>query len=93
MEPTDTPFRNGENAVRRIDDVVFVMNPDTSELHSFKGIGGRIWELSDGSHTVQAITGVIVDEYEVERETAERDVLEFLQELQAKDLIRLEPSA
>jgi Coenzyme PQQ synthesis protein D (PqqD) len=85
----DTPTRNDENAVRQIEDVVFVMNPDTSELHSFNEVGHRIWDLVDGSRTVATIVETIVDEYEIDRETAEDDVLKFLQRLQDKDVVRI----
>ena len=86
---SDTPTRNDENAVRQIEDVVFVMNPDTSELHSFNDVGHRVWDLVDGSRTVATIVAAIADEYEVDRQTAENDVLEFLQKLQDKDVVRI----
>ena len=89
MKLSDTPTRNDENAVRQIEDVIFVMNPDTSELHSFNEVGRRIWDLVDGLRTVQTIVETIADEYEVDGQTAEDDVLEFLQKLQDKDVVRI----
>ncbi len=89
MEFTDVPARNDQNAVRQIEDVIFVMNPDTSELHSFNGVGRSVWELVDGSRTVAIIAEAIIEQYEVDRRTAETDVLAFLQELQDKDLVRV----
>jgi hypothetical protein len=86
---TDTPVRNDDNAVRQIEDTVFVMNPDTSELHSFNEVGRRIWELVDGSRTVATIVEVIIEEFEIDARTAESDALEFLDELLNKDLVRV----
>lgn len=89
MRLTDTPVRNDDYAVRQIEDTVFVMNPDTSELHSFNEVGRRIWELADGSRTVAAIADAIGEEFEVDAQTAQNDALEFLGELLSKDLIRV----
>ncbi len=89
MKLTDTPVRNDDNAVRQIEDTVFVMNPDTSELHSFNEVGRRIWELVDGSRTVATIVEVIIEEFEIDARTAESDALEFLDELLNKDLVRV----
>ncbi len=89
MKLTDTPVRNDDYAVRQIEDTVFVMNPDTSELHSFNEVGRRIWELTDGSRTVAAISEAIAEEFEVDAQTAQDDALEFLDELLSKDLIRI----
>jgi hypothetical protein len=86
---TDTPVRNDDNAVRQIEDTVFVMNPDTSELHSFNEVGRRIWELVDGSRTVATIVEVIIEEFEIDAQTAESDALEFLGVLLDKDLVRV----
>jgi hypothetical protein len=86
---TDTPVRNDDNAVRQIEDTVFVMNPDTSELHSFNEVGRRIWELVDGSRTVTTIVEVIIEEFEIDAQTAESDALEFLGVLLDKDLVRV----
>jgi hypothetical protein len=86
---TDTPVRNDDNAVRKIEDTVFVMNPDTSELHSFNEVGCRMWELADGSRTVAAIAEAIVEEFAVDAQTAQTDALEFLGELNSKDLVRV----
>jgi hypothetical protein len=86
---TDTPVRNDDNAVRQIEDTVFVMNPDTSELHSFNEVGRRVWELVDGSRTVATIVEVIIEEFEIDAQTAESDALEFLGELLNKDLVRV----
>ena len=89
MRLTDTPVRNDDYAVRQIEDTVFVMNPDTSELHSFNEVGRRIRELADGSRTVAAIADAIGEEFEVDAQTAQNDALEFLGELLSKDLIRV----
>ena len=89
MKLTDKPVPNDSNAVRTIEDVVFVMNPDTSELHSFNEVGARIWQLLDGSRTVADVAGMIVEEYDVDEATAQQDVIDFLKALHEKNLVNV----
>jgi pyrroloquinoline quinone biosynthesis protein D len=89
MNLTDTPTQNLETAARKIDDLFYVMNPDTSELHNFNEVGTRIWELIDGQRTVADIAAVLTQEYEVDGATVEADLLEFLTSLQGKGLIEI----
>jgi hypothetical protein len=89
VQLSDKPAQNEETAARRIDDAVFVIHPDTSELHQLSEVASRIWELADGEHTVAEIVDVVVGEYDVDRGLAENDALEFLSSLLEKDLIRL----
>lgn len=89
MNISDKPAQNSDTAVRKIDDVFYVMHPDTSELHNFNEVASRVWELVDGQRTVAEIATVITDEYEVEPAVAEKDVLAFLDELLQKDLIKV----
>jgi pyrroloquinoline quinone biosynthesis protein D len=86
---SDKPLQNSDMAVRKIDDVFYVMHPDTSELHNFNEVATRVWELVDGQRTVAEIVAVITDEYEVEPAEAESDILAFLDQLLQKDLIRV----
>ena len=89
MKITDKPLQNTDTAVRKIDDVFYVMHADTSELHNFNEVATRVWELVDGQRTVADIVGAITDEYEVTPAVAEADILAFLDELLQKDLIRV----
>ena len=89
MKLTDRPARNDANAIREIDGVAFVLEPDTGELHSFNAVGCRIWELVDGAHTVESVVVVISEEYEVDHGTALDDVIEFLDQLQEKGIVRV----
>jgi hypothetical protein len=52
-------------------------------------VGGRIWELIDGQRTLGAIRDIIIDEFEVSNEQAEKDLIEFLQQLEQVGAVRL----
>jgi len=89
VNSSDKPVQNTDTAARKIDDVFYVVHPDTSELHNFNEVATRVWELIDGQRTVADIAAAIADEYEVEPAVAQADILTFLGELLQKDLIQL----
>ena len=55
---------------------------DVVNIYTMNTVGARIWELLDGQTTIAQIRETIVNEYEVEPEVAEPDILEFLAELE-----------
>jgi len=89
MDMTSVPSQNPDTAARLIDDKVFVLHPDTSELHALNEVGARIWDLADGVRAVADIVAAVEAEYDVSAQTAETDTVTFLDELAAKGLITL----
>ncbi len=87
IELTDTVTRHPDAFSRTIQDMEIVLQSGRSELHSFNRVGARVWELVDGHHTAADIVDVVVAEYDVDRATAEADVLELLDRLAEKQLI------
>jgi pyrroloquinoline quinone biosynthesis protein D len=64
-------------------------------LHTFEGpegvseVGERIVELIDGKRSVAGMVEVLLQEFEVSREVAEADTLEFITELFRKKVLEL----
>jgi hypothetical protein len=58
---------------------------DLESIYTLSGTGVRIWELIDGRLTGRDLRDRIVEEFEVEPEQAEADLIEFLLELQEID--------
>ncbi len=82
----DRPLR-AESAFRRYGEqgwVVHLKDPANTLLND---AGARIFELLDGRHSVQEIATTISEEFEVGLEQARQDVLEFLGELQANQML------
>lgn len=50
--------------------------------------GLSIWELCDGSHTVEEIAQALTQEYDVAIDQARADCQEFLEDLTAKGLLQ-----
>lgn len=78
--------RNKDVAWRVIENEAILISAEDSMLHSLDEVGTRIWELADGSNTVGDIVEKIFEEYEVDRETAETDVVEFVTNLSSEKL-------
>ncbi|HXF04505.1 MAG TPA: PqqD family protein [Blastocatellia bacterium] len=66
---------------------------DLSSIYSLNELGAFIWEALDGRRTVEDIIECVVREYDVAREDAERDVIEYLATLeQIGVIVRCFPS-
>ncbi len=53
-------------------------------------VGATVWAILATPTRVSAVVAGVVAEFDVEQETAERDVLALLEELRARALIRVE---
>lgn len=73
------PTRAQDVAARIIDGNAVLVSPESSQLFWLNPVATRIWELADGSNTVSDIAGQLCEEFEVERERAEKDVREMVQ--------------
>jgi hypothetical protein len=82
--------RDPDAAWRVFEDGAVIVTPQESVMHSLNPVGTRIWELADGTLTVNEILDVIVEEFEVDRESAEQDVLQFCRALADKGMLAIE---
>jgi hypothetical protein len=84
-------YRKNPDMVSRLIGDEFILVPirrnvaDLESVFTLGGTGVRVWELIDGRLTGRELCDRIVEEFEVEPEQAEADVLEFLRELQEID--------
>lgn len=82
------PCRNEKECIWRvIDNETVIFAEDGQWLHQLNGIGHEIWNMCDGTVSIEEITNKICDEFEVENSTALNDVLSFIKELSHKNLI------
>ena len=89
----DVPRVHGETALQKVGGRWVAATPD-DQLHSFEGpdgavseVGERIVELIDGQRSVGQIVLVLVEEFEVPREVAESDTLNFIELLAGKHVL------
>ena len=61
---------------------------DVESIFTMNEVAGRIWELIDREKSLSEIKDVIVDEFEVSPEAAEKDLIEFIDQLEQIGAIR-----
>ena len=77
-----------DSAWRTLEGRAVVLSGHDGMLRMLEEVGTRLWELLDENRTVYEISKILLDEYDVEAEVLEKDVLEFLNDLKAKGMIK-----
>lgn len=77
---------NSQVIDRVVDGEALLIDLQTGNYFSLNAVGTRIWESLDGSMTVQDIIHMVVDEYDVDVERAEADVLTLVNDLISEGL-------
>jgi Coenzyme PQQ synthesis protein D (PqqD) len=67
-----------------------ILNLRSSMYHGLNPTGTKAWELLAEPRTVAEIRDALLEEYDVQTEQCERDVIGLLQELLAQGLITVE---
>jgi len=82
----ERPKRHYAVRFRRVGDRYIVASG--SKTFELEAVAARIWEMCDGRHNPTRMASEIASMYDVDGETAGRDVRDFLDELEAEGLIR-----
>ena len=88
MDFLEKVYKKSESIVsRRIGDeyILVPIRQDVGDLESIYTLNetaARIWELTDGETQVRRIKERIVEEFEVDPEEAEKDLMEHLRQLE-----------
>jgi pyrroloquinoline quinone biosynthesis protein D len=92
---SDVPRVHGETALQKVGGRWVAATPD-DQLHSFEladgevsEVGERVVELIDGKRSVADIVEALLKEFEVSREVAESDTLDFIGLLADKRVLTL----
>jgi hypothetical protein len=73
-----------------IDDEKVMMSVEKGEYYSLDPIGSRIWELIEKPIKVSELIDALLLKYDVDRETCERDVFAFLEELHGDGTVQVQ---
>jgi hypothetical protein len=84
------PIPNPNVVGRIVDGEAVLVLPERGEVKVLNDVGSRIWELTDGSRTIREIANLIFQEFDVVVDTAEQDTLEFVSDILAQGILRLE---
>ncbi|MDY6932297.1 MAG: PqqD family protein [Halobacteriota archaeon] len=86
------PLRSEELVWRVIEDEIVILTSDGREIHTLNKVGGSIWEMADGTMSLDDIASKICDLFDVSLETAREDVIEFAKELSDKNILNIKDS-
>jgi hypothetical protein len=84
--PEDRP-RKVDSAFRRYGEQAWVVRLKDPSNTLLNEVAARVFELLDGRNRVQDVVQTVSSEFEVDPDQARQDVLEFLDELRANDLL------
>jgi methyltransferase-like protein len=54
---------------------------DMNSVYTLNETGAFIWEQIDGKRSVQEIISVLIEEYEIDNESASKDVFAFIENM------------
>ena len=74
-------------------DEVAILGLKSGVYYGLDPVGARIWTLLQAPTTVAQIKQTLLQEYEVEPERCQRDLLELLNQLAAENLITVKDAA
>lgn len=79
--------------VRDLDGEVFLFAGSGDRLHALDDLGSFIWRLLDGRRPLREVLDAILAEYDVAREIAARDLLQFVDSLAEQGVVQLKPGS
>lgn len=83
--------RNGEIIFAALGDEGVTLNVDTGRYHYLSDVGTRIWELLETPISAAALSAELVEEFEVDADTSDAAVAEFLGKLADRGLVHVVP--
>ncbi len=75
---------------QEIDEETIILDSETQEYFSINEIGKVIWSLIEEKKNLEEIKAEMLDMYEVPQEQIEKDLLNFIQALEQKGLIKID---
>ena len=82
-----TITRNEELLSGEIEQEIVIMNLDSGSYHVINKTGQRIWELLEEPMSAAEICSTISEEYEVDTQNCQEEVLKFLADLQSRQIV------
>ncbi|HVC83358.1 MAG TPA: PqqD family protein [Chloroflexota bacterium] len=80
-------LRNQNVLARPGESALILLNPRNGEYYTLDEVGGQIWDLCDGAHTVAEMVAAISAEFDAPITEIETDVHELLSDLASEQLV------
>ena len=81
--------QDSEPIASRVEDEVVLMSMRAGTLFGLGAVGSEIWNLIEAPCRVGDICAALVRDFDVDAATCEREVLDFLETLVARELVRI----
>jgi len=78
-----------ENVYCNIEDEVVILDLGEGIYYGLNPVGARIWDLIQKPRKVNDILDILLDEYNVGEEECRNDLIELLEQLSDKKLIKI----
>lgn len=79
-----------DTVFRELEGEAVVLNLARGTYYGLDEVGTRIWQLIQRFGRLDAVRDALIEEYEVEPSTAERDLLDLVAHLATQGLVELE---
>ncbi len=77
---------------RQVGEETVIRHLESGTHYGLDPVGARIWQLLVEGKSLAEVCGVMVEEYDVEAEQIEKDLMDLAGELEEKGLVRRLPS-
>ena len=94
MGPTlnDSLAMSGDVLFRVLDDETVLINLKTGVYFGLNPVGTRVWQLVAEHHALARVLDVMLDEFEVDRDVLEHDLIDLARQLHDAGLCELIPT-
>lgn len=87
MDRSTVLTRSPDAASRTYEGQATIVLPSRAEVKVLNEVGSRVWESIDGRRTLGEILDAVLADFDVSREQAEADVIEFIGTLRAQGMV------
>lgn len=74
---------------KAIGDEILILKPEAGVFFNLNETATKIWENADGKTTIKDIAKKITEQFDVNEETALKDVVDMVKDMERKKLIKL----
>jgi hypothetical protein len=91
LRDDDVVIRTDEVVMAEVDGEFIGMSVESGMCYGLDRVGSRIWAMMEEPRSIQSLCAELQRQYKVDENTCRADVLELLEELRSRGLVRLKP--
>jgi hypothetical protein len=81
MSDKFVPMHHPQAASQLFEEQIVIVLADSGQVMVLNDTGALVWQLSDGQHSLEQICQAVVAEFEVDEETARKDIQALIDQL------------